>query len=241
MTHREEPGLPDTLSASENDKSSRRNPIYIFMGFFLFGAALAILIFGRDLFSSRQSGGPVIVGGSTTTVLDQVSELPQLANDGTAKEEKSNGPVDVGDKAINFTLDDLDGNPVTLADFIGQPVIINFWATWCAPCRIEMPELQRAYEKYQDQRLVILALNQDEPAEVARAFFFDEMRLSFTPLLDQDSSVSSQYGSFGILPSTFFVDPDGIVSAIHRGPLTLGQIDNYLAVSIGNQDSEGAS
>jgi len=241
MTHTEEPGLPDALSTSADNKNPRRSPIYIFSGFFLVGAALAILIFGRDLFSSKQSGGPVIVGGSTTTVLDQVSELPQLTSDGAPKADKSDGPVDVGDKAIDFTLDDLDGNPVTLTDFIGRPVIINFWATWCAPCRIEMPELQRAIEKYRDQQLVILALDQDEPAEVARAFFYDEMGLSFTPLSDHDSIVSSQYGSFGILPSTFFVDPEGTVSAIHRGPLTLGQIENYLALFIGNQDSEGTS
>lgn len=241
MTHREESSRPEVLSASDGDKNSRRNPIFIFLGFFLIGAALAILIFGRDLFSSKDSGGPVIIGESSTTVLDQVSELPQVGNDKATNPDTSDGPVEVGDKAIDFTLDDLDGNPVQLADFIGQPIIINFWATWCAPCRIEMPELQRAFEKYQDQQLVVLALDQDEPAEVAKAFFYDEMGLSFTPLLDQGSSVSSQYGSFGILPSTFFVDSEGTVSAIHRGPLTLGQIDNYLAGIITSQDSEESS
>lgn len=241
MAHKEEPGLPDSLSASDDAKNLRRNPVFIFLGFFLVGAALAILVFGGDLFSYKQAGGPVIVGGSTTTVLDQVSELPQLTYDGEQKPEESDGPVEVGDKAIDFTLDDLDGNRVNLTDFNGQPIIINFWATWCAPCRVEMPELQRAFEKYRDQQLVILALDQDEPSDVARAFFYDEMGLSFTPLLDQGSSVSSQYGSFGILPTTFFVDEEGTISAIHRGPLTLGQIDGYLAEIITNPDTEGTS
>ncbi|KPK04657.1 MAG: hypothetical protein AMJ56_17050 [Anaerolineae bacterium SG8_19] len=135
----------------------------------------------------------------------------------------------VGDQAYDFTLSDLDGNPVSLANFRGQPVIVNFWATWCAPCRIEMPELQEAFEKYKGDGLVILALDQDEPVEVARSYFYDEMDLTFTPLQDEGSAIATTYGSFGVLPSTFFIDSDGIVQAIHRGPLTLGQIEGYLA------------
>jgi peroxiredoxin len=226
----------------ENKQETRRNPLAIFVGFIFLGAALGLLLFGRDLFSGKDRGGPVIIGESSTAVLDQVSQFPELSGDDSqATNNPDDGIVSVGDEAINFTLNDLDGNLVELADFRGHPVIINFWATWCAPCRVEMPELQEAFEKYQENGLVILALDQDETAEVAREFFYDEMNLTFTPLLDEGSAVSAEYGSFGILPSTYFVDTEGIVSAVHRGPLTLGQIDGYLTQMISEQPADGGS
>jgi peroxiredoxin len=138
------------------------------------------------------------------------------------------GILSEGDAAYDFALYDFDGNLVRLSDYRGHPVIVNFWATWCAPCRIEMPELQTAYDKFQDDGLVILALDQDEPLDRAREFFYDEMDLTFTPLLDDGSAIATSYGSYSVLPTTYFVNHDGLVSGIHRGPLTLGQIEGYL-------------
>jgi peroxiredoxin len=94
-----------------------------------------------------------------------------------------------------------------------------------------MPELQAAYEEYASEGLAILALDQDEPAEVARAFFEDEMGLTFTALLDERSVVATTYGSFGVLPTSYFIDRDGVVTAIHRGPMTARQIAGYLAAT----------
>lgn len=220
-----------SVKSSEKEQTPGRNPLVIFFGFLLLGAALALLLFGRDLFTGGGGEEPATVGEAEVTVLDQVSELPSVrsSSDQPPSDSGSGSGLLVGDQAYNFTLDDLDGNPVNLSDFQSQPVIVNFWATWCAPCRIEMPELQEAYQKYQDDGLVILALNQDEPADVAHSFFYGEMDLTFTPLLDEGSAVATSYGSFSVLPSTFFIDSDGVVQAIHRGPVTLGQIEDYLA------------
>ncbi|GMQ77918.1 MAG: hypothetical protein BMS9Abin02_0409 [Anaerolineae bacterium] len=111
---------------------------------------------------------------------------------------------------------------------------LNLWATWCAPCRIEMPALQEAKEKHHEQGLVILALNQDESADVARQYFYDEMGLTFTPLLAENSTVAAIYSGMNVLPTSYFIDQEGIVSSIHRGPLTTSQFDGYLAEIIGS-------
>jgi peroxiredoxin len=208
----------------------RRNPIVIFLGFVLLGGALALLIFGQDLFMSDEVAPAAIVGEAEVAVLDQVSELPSFSGE-TSTTRDDDGFLEVGDTAYNFTLDDLNGQPVSLTDFRGRPVIVNFWATWCAPCRIEMPVFQELYERHQDDGLVILALDQAEPPEVARDYFYDQMGLTFTPLLDVDSQVATEYGSHGVLPSTFFIDSAGSVAAIHRGPLTEGQAVGYLAAA----------
>lgn len=228
--------MSDQLTSDEKEitleeTANGRNPIIIFAGFLLLGAAFALILFGGDLFGNTQNNVPVVNDTAETTVLDQVIEFPTAESSIAEIPEGNNGLIDVGDKALNFTLLDFDGNPVSLSDFEGQPVIVNFWATWCVPCRIEMPELQEAYETYQDDNLVILALNVDEPADVAREFFEDEMGLTFTALLDENSAISTAFGNIG-LPSTFFIDAEGTITAIHRGPMTFSQIEGYLAETI---------
>lgn len=216
--------------------AGRRNPLLIFFGFALLGAALALLLFGRDLFTFGGEQPVAIVGEAQVTssdggVLDQVSELPVDALQGDEQDQADDGFLEVGDTAYDFTLKDLDGQPVSLSDFRGQPAVVNFWATWCAPCRLEMPIFQELYERYRDDGLVILALNQAEQANVARDYFYDEMGLTFTPLLDENSDVAARYGSYSVLPTTFFIDPAGKVVAIHRGPLTEGQMIDFLAAA----------
>ena len=94
-----------------------------------------------------------------------------------------------------------------------------------------MPELQATYEKYQDDGLIILALDQGESPEMVRSFFYDEFGLTFTPLLDTDQTVAEQYGIFNY-PTSIFIDGDGIITAIHRGPVLQSQLDEYLADTI---------
>ena len=132
-----------------------------------------------------------------------------------------------GQAAPDFALPDLDGAMVRLSDFSGRPVVLNFWATWCAPCRLEMPELEQAAADYAGRDLAVLTINQDETAEQVRDFF-TEVGLTLPALLDAGGEVGAAYGAF-FLPTTVIVGPDGIVSAVHRGILSRAELDDYLA------------
>lgn len=213
---------------TETTEGNGRNLLLVLGGFALLGIALTLLIFGGTLFGNGRGQEPAAnIEEDSPVVLQQVPEFED-AQSGAASQPDNSNLLEVGDTPPDFTLRDLDGNPVSLSDFQGQPVIVNFWATWCAPCRIEMPELQAAFEKYRDDGLVILALDQDEPEDTVRSFFYDEMGLTFTPLLDVGGDVAERYRVFNF-PSTFFIDPDGVITAIHRGPMAQSQIEGYLA------------
>ncbi|MCP4423244.1 MAG: TlpA family protein disulfide reductase [Chloroflexi bacterium] len=196
-------------------KSGNRNPVVIIGGGLILIIALAALVFGGGI--GENDEGETAVQPPSANVL----QLPA-----------SGPPVAVGEQPYEFTLLDLDGNPVTLSQFGGRPVIINFWATWCGPCRIEMPHLQAAFEQRQDDGLVILALDQDEAPEAVSAFFHDEFGLTFTPVLDKGKLTAQNYGLIGTLPTTVFINPKGEITAIHRGPMVPEQIDGYLADTI---------
>jgi cytochrome c biogenesis protein CcmG/thiol:disulfide interchange protein DsbE len=119
--------------------------------------------------------------------------------------------------APDFTLDTLDGKKVTLSELRGKIVIINLWATWCPPCRAEMPALENAYEQYRDSGVVILGLNvtnQDSEKDIPP--FVKEFGLTFPILLDRDGSVSTLYQLRG-LPTTYFVNREGIIRTVVVG------------------------
>ncbi|RMH02177.1 MAG: TlpA family protein disulfide reductase [Chloroflexi bacterium] len=203
------------------EQGNGRNPIILLGGIALIIVALGIILFGNTLFSGR----------TDNTSLEQVPPFTEGEAPSNNQPVKTEGPLEVGDLAYDFTLQDLEGNTYTLSELRGRPVIVNFWATWCAPCRVEMPELEATFQKYKDQGLVILALDQDEPPNIVRSFFYDELGLSFTPLLDEKGIVANQYGVFNF-PSSYFIDPQGKVTAIHRGPMLQSQIEGYLADTI---------
>ena len=128
--------------------------------------------------------------------------------------------------APDFTLPDPDGRQKSLSDWRGQPVLLNFWATWCGPCEVEMPALQAAYNEHQADGLVVLAVAVDDSADDVRRFF-DRHGLTFHPLLD-DGTTARQYQVFG-LPTSFFIDADGQISVTHVGMLTAQSIESYLS------------
>ncbi|MEM7111882.1 MAG: redoxin domain-containing protein [Chloroflexota bacterium] len=209
------------MTEEQERSQNGRSPLLFISGVIVLGFALALLLFGNQLFSEPEPTFQQIPSFDQTQ-----SAVVQLPTGG--------GPIAVGELAQEFVVSDLAGNPISLSSYLGRPLILNFWATWCAPCRIEMPELQSAFVDYQEQDLTILALNQAETADLVSEFFYDEFDLTFTPLLDSDGLVSQQYGAVN-LPTTIFINPEGMITAIHRGPVLREQLDDYLADVISEQ------
>ncbi len=137
-----------------------------------------------------------------------------------AADERPAIPVP-GHPAPDFALQTLDGQTLQLSDLQGQAVVLNFWASWCPPCRAEMPELEQAYQDNKDQGLVVLGVNQGEQQAIADAFM-QRFALTFPVVLDQEL-VASRYYKVNSLPTTFFIDRNGII----RGQVT-GQVNTAL-------------
>lgn len=118
----------------------------------------------------------------------------------------------VGKKAPAFELQDLEGNTVSLSDFSGSPILINFWYTGCPPCREEMPYLQELYSEMHDDGLIILAINGGESAGTVTQYLDDNHLSSLfdTMLLDHNFSTFEKY-QIQFYPTSFFVDRDGII------------------------------
>ena len=142
--------------------------------------------------------------------------------------QKSRGLLAPGQPAPDFVAQDSDGTSMALRDYRGRPVIINFWAMWCAPCRQEMRALQTVYDAHKAAGLAVLAVSQDQQdkGEAVRAYCAT-LGITFSPLLDPDGSVATHYNVF-LLPSTVFIHPSGTVAAVHLGAMTPAQIEQYL-------------
>ena len=134
-----------------------------------------------------------------------------------------------GFSAPDFILQDLEGNQYQLSSFIGEKVIVNIWASWCKPCQYEMPAMQKIYDKYSQEGLILLAVNntyQDNLSDVIS--FVDENNLTFPILLDTNGEVSNLY-QVQALPSTFFINQDGIIEdIIIGGPMSEALIESKI-------------
>ncbi|WP_410489349.1 peroxiredoxin family protein [Bacillus sp. DTU_2020_1000418_1_SI_GHA_SEK_038] len=129
----------------------------------------------------------------------------------------------VGLKAPDFELKNLEGETVRLSDYKGKKVILNFWATWCPPCKAEMPAMQNFYEEVDDE-IVILAINIDPEYDVAG--FAKEMDIHFPILLDDKDEVNTAYKILTI-PTTFFINEKGIITHKHLSAMTIEMMREY--------------
>jgi peroxiredoxin len=123
---------------------------------------------------------------------------------------------DSGKPAPDFVLKDIDGNEAKLADFKGKVVLIDFWASWCGPCKRAMPHIQRIYEKYKDKDVVVLGINTRESQEGKVEPFLKEHKITYRTLVDNDGKVAKQYRVRGI-PALFLIDMEGRIQFKHTG------------------------
>lgn len=139
----------------------------------------------------------------------------------------------VGEAAPAFTLSDLDGNRVSLADLRGRPVVVNFWASWCGHCREEFPLLASAAATHRDAGLAVIGILFRDGAEPARDFMA-RFGATWPAAIDPDETVASQ---FGIIwpPDTFFIDRNGVVTSRQIGQLTSADLDRGLAGILGEE------
>ena len=158
--------------------------------------------------------------------------LPGLVSGCSANPATPQAPV-TGSLAPDFQLQNLDGQAVSLNDLRGKPVMVNFWATWCGPCRDEMPLIQEIFEdkEWSDKGLVILAVDIGESLSTVKEFV-ESYGLSFQVLLDSEQGVAKNYNIRGI-PATFFIDKDGIIQDMQIGAFTSkAEIEQRLVNSI---------
>ncbi len=187
--------------------------------------ALLALLGGLALIAGSQRGGsgsgPVSVAGAPAPAA-------------SAPAETGVGPLDdqrpiKGQLAPDFALRDAAGKLVTLSDFRGKVVWVNFWASWCVPCKEELPNIQKIYDEKRAEGLEVLAVNWQDDLETASAFF-ESTSLHLPLLLDKTGSVYGQYRLQG-LPDSFFIDREGRIAALQFGILSEAKMRERLAAA----------
>ena len=124
----------------------------------------------------------------------------------------------IGRLAPDFTLFDLNGNQIRLSDIRGRTVFINFWTTWCPPCRAEMPEMEAIYQKYKDKGVVVIGVDILEAEDEVRQYV-QQGGYSWTFILDTTGEVAKTY-ELTAIPTSFFIDKEGIIRAVNIGTMT---------------------
>jgi cytochrome c biogenesis protein CcmG/thiol:disulfide interchange protein DsbE len=137
------------------------------------------------------------------------SSSPQAAGAGVKPEKNRKA-------APEFTLKDAAGRAVHLSDYRGKVVLLNFWATWCGPCRIEIPWFKDFEQQYKDRGFAVLGVAMDDDGWEAVKPYIERMRLNYRVLLG-DAMVSESYGGVDSLPTTFVIDREGRVASVHIG------------------------
>jgi peroxiredoxin len=155
--------------------------------------------------------------------------VPETANNQSVQQDVSadEGLPDLrGKRAPEFNLRTVDGKKVSLSDYKGKAVLINFWATWCAPCKIEMPWLVALRSQYAPQGFEILGVNEDDAGtpRAKLAKFGQEQGLNY-PLLVGDDSMSRKYGGVEFLPTSYFVGRDGKIVAETAGLVSKSEVE----------------
>ena len=188
----------------------------------------AVVIVGASVLYNRLSD-EVSVGGIATVAQETAAAEETAAPGETAPETQESSNL-----APDFTVYDLEGNAHKLSDFRGKPVLLNFWASWCGPCQMEMPDFQKFYESHGDKvHFVIVNLTdgQQETVESASAFI-EEKGYTFPVYYDTDIDAAMKYGVSAV-PVSYFIDADGYFVAWAQGALSADMLQQGMDMLLG--------
>lgn len=157
----------------------------------------------------------LLIGIAGFNLYNDRKEVTEIDSTGIAVSDDQTG-IALGDRAPDFKLQTMDGEEVNLSDYKGKKVFLNFWATWCPPCKAEMPHMQAFYEE-QPEDVEILAVNLEESTEKA-ADFAKQYELTFPILMDADGTIAETYEVYTI-PTTYVLNEDGTVHQKIVGPM----------------------
>jgi peroxiredoxin len=166
--------------------------------------ALGVLLIGAAIFIPLSNAADRAATNRTGSVLPGITHYP----------------------APELHLTSLSGEPATLSDYLGQVVLVNNWATWCPPCRAEMPELLAYYQAHAAQGFVLIAISAGEPASVVQAFV-DEFGLTFPVWLDPEMAALATFQNPN-LPNSYVIDRDGVVRLAWTGPINRATLEEYV-------------
>ena len=172
---------------------------------------------------------------ATTDEAGQTTVIDIRAADAAVEAPNPDGlevGVAEGKLAPDFEVSSLTGERVRLSDFRGQAVFLNFWASWCGPCRAEMPDIQALLEDLEVDGFVVFAVNNGEPFGPAKSFV-DDLELDFTEFgLDPSQQVIGKYRIVS-MPTSIFIDANGVITKIHGGQATAGQMLEFARTALG--------
>jgi peroxiredoxin len=170
---------------------------------------------------------PVIVSGVSLILLVVVLiTRPRQGNEIEKSFAFIFPPIELNQPAPELTLSDLDGNQISLNDFSGEVILVNNWATWCPPCRQEMPEFQAFFDEYQDHGFQIVAIEAGQPENEVRAFV-DQLGLSFVILWDPENKSLTSFQQSS-LPNSFVIDREGDLRFAWVGAINKDTLEQYI-------------
>ena len=190
--------------------------------------AFGVVIVGASVLYNRLSDEVSVGGIATVTQETAAAEETAVPGETTPETQESSNP------APDFTVYDLEGNAHKLSDFRGKPVLLNFWASWCGPCQMEMPDFQKFYESHGDKvNFVIVNLTdgQQETVETASAFI-EEKGYTFPVYYDTDIDAAMKYGVSAV-PVSYFIDAEGNFIAWAQGALTADMLQQGMDMLLG--------